>query len=624
MLSPMQRRLLRWRALAAVFSFAAACEVPAERPPEAPAVTATAPEPSAEPKGPGPSREEALSRGMALAARWNKAPHFERGPLAAWLRDERLEEAEILRVLGALAGPCLEEQRGGGPACLALDARATDLGSATWALAELLAELADEAPGERPATKLLVRLAARGYTGAHGSITRLLMRRMTSRLGPCAPPGEAEIRAARDALADFAVIEAAPRAQGGALAARKPAPRELDDLAYFMASVAGGGPEVGAAAEDWAAPQLPEGHPDRVSRAALREAMKRALLDGDVAGHARAGEAILRSLGYPDRVRMTEDGPDAGHGAISSLMRDLARSLEILGRLEQSEALYRRAATLLPVDRRDQIAGVIRSVEPRLGCRGVVAERLFAAELDVYEVYGPERLAASGFDVARVYAGALPTLGRDEPASVERALRSEPALAAAAERFARLGPEAWAKRVRAVAGYADTARGAGFDRLVALTERVPAPALVDVLGVIGVLAEDVGPDPCLPSDGSSGSRAGNRERRTVHPVMRRCETRIGKDRITRAVNQIASLSGHADWTVREAVAVALGDLGSPLGLGALQRLASDPFDAGGQVCRGSAPQVCEPNHPVARAGREARDAVRELDKLRAKQRAQAR
>src|SRR5262249_6029068 len=117
-----------------------------------------------------------------------------------------------------------------------------------------------------------------------------------------------------------------------------------------------------------------------------------------------------------------------------------------------------------------QIEGVIRTVERLRGCRAVATERLFS--VDRAGPYGAERLAKSGFDVARLYTGALLTLGRDDAAETQRLLQALPSRAPEAlARAARLGPEAWATRVRAIAGYADAAGRAGIDRLLEIAEQ---------------------------------------------------------------------------------------------------------------------------------------------------------
>jgi hypothetical protein len=78
-----------------------------------------------------------------------------------------------------------------------------------------------------------------------------------------------------------------------------------------------------------------------------------------------------------------------------------------------------------------------------------------------------------------------------------------------------------------------------------------------------------------------------------------------------------------DASVRQEVARTLGRLGAARSRPVLQALLDDRFDAGGQVCtqRGSAPEVCERNRPVALAARDALEALKQAAEARAKERA---
>jgi hypothetical protein len=595
-------------------------------------VVAAAP-PSAPPAEPLLPRDEALAQGRALAASWKDSPS-DAQELATWLR--ALDEAQVRRVLTALAHPCLEARDREAPACHELAEGKADEGVALMMVA-LLGELADPSPLGGATTRLLVRLDARGLWGAGSAAERILERRMLAHLGTCAPPSAAEIDAARRSLGDLALLtpgDATVTPPGATVAARWPTAAELDDLAYFYATVADSGPEVGSAPEATGAKELPAGHPDLEARARMREEARAALLDGALERHVDAAEAYLRTLGYPGPLRLAEEGDERWGGAGASyVLRDTARSAELLGRYELAEALYRRAApgggmcgTSTPTRHDEQIKGAIRAAEQRRGCRGAVADRLFTVASDGHHAYGPERLASAGFDVPRLYAAALLTLGRDDAAAVERALQVLPSRAGeASARLSRLGPEAWATRVRAVPGYADTAKGAGLDRLFGLAERGPADARAPSLLAIGVLLEDHGPDPCRPRRTIWGSsHSSSRLERRVRGVMDVCATRLDGKTVDAAVRRLAAPAADPDPGVREAAARALGQLGSPRARPALARLARDPFDNGGKVCttRNGGPEVCEPNRPVALAARDALEALARAEKARAEQRLQ--
>jgi hypothetical protein len=319
-----------------------------------------------------------------------------------------------------------------------------------------------------------------------------------------------------------------------------------------------------------------------------------------------------------------------GSGA-SYLMREAARSAELLGRYDLAEALYRRAlpgggmcGTTVHLRLAAQIAGAVRAAEQRGGCRTAVVERLYAlARADT--PYGTDSLARAGFDVPRLYAGALLMSGRDDVAALERALLALPSRSAeAVARLTRLGQEAWATRVRALEGYADTAKGAALPWLMALAAQGGATTRTEALHALGALAEDRGYDPCVPTRLGRiwGTHSGD-GRREVRGIMQDCKTRLRAPTIDDLVQRVEAMAKDSDASVREAVANTLGRLGATRSRPVLKALSDDRFDAGGQVCtqRGSEPQVCERNRPVALAAREALDALKRADEARAKQQA---
>ncbi len=626
-------------ALARALSLAAvvisACAPPAAPRAAAPPVVAIArPAPAiaaAEPARPGTkaaplSRAEAVARGRQLAEEWSKAEGLGEPERAAWIARAAGDEGDVRRVIEAIFADCLgsTEDR---PAACELQGDDAPLAETLF---ERLRETGDPAAPGGPSLRLFVRLSTRGAWRAEVVLGRLLERRMQASLGPCAPPTAAEIEAARGDLDDLAVT-LPRRSPSGAVEARWPTEAERDDLAYLYAVVGDAGPEVGSAREDTSAPPLAEGHPDLAARARLREAERAALRAGDLEGHARAAEAYLRTLGYPGPLRLAEESDARWGGAGASyLLRDLARSAEILGRYAIAEALYRRAqpgggmcGTSTPSVRRGQIEGAIRAAELGRGCRPVAAERLYAVSTHAPHSYDPDRLALAGFDVPRLYGAALMLLGREEPARLERALAALPERSAdALARLARRGPEAWGARVRALPGYADAAGGQAVGRLLAIAEDGADEARTAAIAALGSIARDRGWDPCIPTVVMRGfGHSGSLHERRVRGVMDRCATRLDAAAIRRLVTRVAKLAGDPSPAVREAAAHALGHLGAPTARGTLVALTRDPFDAGGERCTStdSGPPTCERNRPVAFAAREALTALAKADAMRAEQ-----
>jgi hypothetical protein len=492
---------------------------------------------------------------------------------------------------------CLEQQTRDAEACKPLIVLSPNEDETAQTLIEIAGEIADTAPGENATVRLLLRLEARGAWRASMAIERVLERRMLEHLGACAPPGAEELEATRALLAG--VLVRLP-AGGG----RAPTPAELSDLAYLHASLRLAGPEVGASAEDETAPALSSAS-ELERRAAMRAAMRAALVDGDVARHAEASEAYLAALGFPGPMRVAEDGDGRWGGAgFSYALRDWARSAEILGRYGVAASLRRRAApgggmcgTSTNSVRNGQIEGVIRAEEQRDGCRAVVAERLFAVSLDLAHAYGPERLAQAGFDVARLYRAALLDVGSEVD---------------------------WAARLRAIAGYADVAGRDAIPVILALAEAGPSAQRIEALEVLGRLVANHGIDPCRPASFGFGRGSSHGERQ-VSSIMTRCETKLDDRSLSALVGRIAKLATDADPGVRESVAHALGRTASPRARAALEKLSRDSFDVGGRVCTSttsgttSGPQVCEPNRPVKFAAKEGLEQLAKAQEARQRQ-----
>lgn len=602
---------------------------PAPPPPPAPPVVPVPPPTAAvtaiaAPEEPKMPREEALARALSLATEW-AAVRWNEEKMIAWIGERGLDETHVRRMLEGVARPCLDGRARDTDACKELGEDTKDVGKAAYMLVDVLAELANPTALTGPSVRVLVRLDARGYWRGDKGVERILERRMEASAGACKPPSTAEIDAAKQSIGDLAVITPEPR---------WPSAAELDELAYFYAAIAAAGPIVGHGQETIGAP-LPPDHPDFAERKRLADEMRDALLDGDLPEHARASDAYLRTLGYPGPLRLAQEGDMRWGGAGASfVMRDAARTAEILGHYDLAESLYRRAnpggggcGTSVDFRRDDQIRGAIRSAEMRAGCRAALAERLYTIEGDLRHVYDTARLTKAGFDVPRLYAGALLTIGRDDAAALDRAIKALPTRSnEAAARFAKLGPEAWSARVRALPGYADTARDASLDRLLLFAERGAPGVRAEAMSAIGRLAEDRGNDPCLDTGLRFSFRGWSRSDRQVRSAMNDCSTRIPAKTVDGALARIAAMAGDPDAGVREAVAVALGRLGSQKAKTALTKLAKDTFDAGGTVCvqRDDGPQICGPNRPVARAAEDALKKLGEAETHRREQRASAR
>jgi hypothetical protein len=496
---------------------------------------------------------------------------------AAALVAAGLDRRELVRLLDDLVAAC------GQAPCLAL-ARHEPARHLSRALGSL------GTPADAP---VLLRLDAHGVYAAKDALTAILTRAMADAVprARCDPPSAAEIAAARADLHDFAVL----RHHNGRLRAEAPTAAELDDLAYFFAAIADAGSAVGHAAEASAGSPLQPAPPDPESdrlAALATEARAR----GDVDGLVRHARAYLERLGFPGPLLGAAESAWAWGGArYSYVLRDLALGAELRGEPELAGPLYRRAnpgggmcGTSDSARWAEQVRGTIRSAERAGDCRPAVAERLldldgrwdrWSANLGSAASYGPARLAAAGFDLARLYRGALLTAGRDEAPAVVRAALArapEPLRAAALARLERRGPEAWEARVFAIEGLADTAGRAGLDELV---RRLPTLAPAQrrrALAAIGQAAERPGADPCDPDDLSIyGASLSNVWSRHVSPLGVDCATVLRLGDAAALARALTPWLADPDPDVREAAAVALGLIGHRAALPALRAARRD-------------------------------------------------
>ena len=331
----------------------------------------------------------------------------------------------------------------------------------------------------------------------------------------CQPPTPDELTRAATELADFMVV----RMRTGVLTAEPLTAHEREDLAYFLVSVGSAGPEVGAPAEATRSnPMKPAtpGAPDQL-RAELLIQLRAATHIGDLAAALATGKRYLATLDYPAAMDSAADAEHAWGGARHSfVMRELAGLAELGGDLFLAHDLYRRAnpgggmcGTSYWSYWKDQVGGVIRTTE-RLGdCRPAIAERLLDIELndgndtDVPDPMGigTSRLTAAGFDLPRLFRGAMLTLGRADGAALRRALEAAPAplRSAALARLARRGREDWGRRVYAIEGLAATGDLRTLTALAALLDTLTPRDQARVAATIGEAAQRPWVDPCAPN-----------------------------------------------------------------------------------------------------------------------------
>ena len=566
--------------------------------------------PEDKPQKPAPTLEQAIAAVQAVVTR-AKLMDYGDPPLAERARAAKLDEATLLQLLADVVAAC--------PAAAKCAGLADD--AATRRLLDTLAVV-----GSIESAPTLLRLDARGIWSADSTLEAIATRLMAEAVprARCVPPDAAKIAATRAGLVDFLIVQT----HGRQAVARAPSPAELDDLAYFFAAVADNGPEVGGGTEGPQGNTLAGGATDP-ERDRLAEAVDVASRAGDIAGIVRDGEAYLQRLGFPGPLdRAAEDRWMWGGARFSYMLRDVARARELLGDHARAGELYRRAepgggmcGTSVSSRWTEQVRGAIRSAERGGDCRVAIAERLLDVDGPRHEWsntpetadYGPARLARAGFDVPRLYRGALSTAGRDlEPKSLRAALERapEPLRGPALARLQAAGPEAWERRIQGVQGFADLAGRAALPVLVGLLPSATPELRPRVLRAIGALGARPSEDPCDPEP-TGGEMSGSSEwERHITPLGERCETAL---RLHEAGPLTLSL---APWLkdpvpeTRTAAAEAMGALGHRAALPALRAQATDPHKTG-TICREN---VCEPHYPVREAAREASAHIKERSK----------
>ncbi|RKH06546.1 HEAT repeat domain-containing protein [Corallococcus carmarthensis] len=466
---------------------------------------------------------------------------------------------------------------------------------------------------------LLRQLDARGSFEAAYAREALKTRLMTQALAtrPCAPPSNEDVTGELARLGDFAAL----RVEGGKLVAVRPTPKELGDLAYFLVAVRDAGPPVGETQEpgsDWRKPAQSNASLD----AAYAE-LKSARLQGDLRGMDAAARRYLVLLGYPAPLKASEENTYGWHASRYTLvMREWAEVQEELGAFGEAAALYRRVSpgdgacgTGWDIALQEQILGVIRATEQHAGCRGVVAERLLDVDdmsrlSNALSPYGPERLREAGFDLPRLYRGALVTRHRDmPPEELQRVLSAapEPLRTDALRRLQERGPEAWEKQVLALEGFADVGQRDALEPLFVLAVSSMGETQHRAVAALSDLVERPQRDPCAKNELLVGDGFESDGKRFIHKLGAQCATALKPRERDALATRLLPLLKSKDGQTREATVKALGRLGSPLAIPRLRQLDKDPYSEGFYLSDDQTRQI-----PIYRVREAAAEALKRL------------
>ena len=450
----------------------------------------------------------------------------------------------------------------------------------------------------------------------------------------CEPPRQKDVDDLKRRLVDFAVVYE----RRGRLAARLATDQELSDLAYFLVAVDRAGPEVGAGLAQT------ERELSNEERSRLRDDFGAVLRTGDARAVVSRGHELFEAFGLgavattPQTMRRSARTVPSGQ--LSEIMRGVARAHEQRSEFEEAEVLYRGAneggficGTGNSARWKSQVKGAIRAAELDGRCLSVVAEHLLDIEPH-RPVYGPKRLTDAGFDLARLYRGALVTLNRGADRPLPRrlggpkpddeldrlrltfeALPPEPRQRAV-HRLSMAGRQDWERRVHALEGFADVAQAKALPALVRAADEGVTDIQIRALDAIGALARKPDRDPCgaFGGLGTGSGSFGHKWRRKIRSMSRTCEGMLTKGETRLVVRKLSKHLRNARPRVRVAAARALGEVGAPSSLGALRRLLADPYNANQQSCD-RRPQMCSPVFPVRRAAQSAIDRIKKLAKV---------
>jgi len=527
----------------------------------------------------------------ALALKSASAYGEQRVQLVSQATAMGLDEPRILGRLGSLYATCLPKTECHGSAPREADG-----------LFRLLEDL-----GTERSLSLLTRLEARGVSDATRTRERVLERLMVLATAktPCTPPTPEQVAATRATLSDFFVV----RPEGDALRARPATPAELDDLASFLAAIREELPPGRTASRPFV-----RDPPASAERDRLFENLRAARRAGDIAAVAANARAYLQTLGYPGEIRSEEDAAGTFHGARYTLvLRHLELAAEELGQFEEAATLYRMpernsCGNYSGMRFLEKQRGILRTEERLRGCGRVVSIRMAAIEGTTPwrrpTPYGPERLRDAGFDVLRLYRGALVTTFRGHWRLEEAFAALPDGGTAALARLKTKGEEDWASTTSAVEGFADVGRREALPKLVELA----GLGVYEALKSIGTLARRPETNPCSATERFPFRHAQDFVR-AIRPLADSCETQLSPEEAAALAQQILPLAEREEPHRTTAIEV-LGDIGSPAVVPALTRMLDDPTTG----CE-TKPKTesCEPSHPIRTAAAKALERIAKVE-----------
>ncbi len=390
-----------------------------------------------------------------------------------------------------------------------------------------------------PASILLDRL---GFYEASMAIDRILERKAEEEMSPgsCVPPTAADVIREKARLKDFIVFDW----QKDRLSGRSLLPDEQQDAAYFFAAVLQNGREIKNLRTDFskapAACNLSAPKPMAGALRRLSEEARQATEAHNIPALVRAIRTFSEAL-FTMEVDVDFE-PCLGdvNSWTSADFRDMAALSEALGLLDAADFLYRvpvpdsgSHVTSDDFNWETQVKGLIRVSERADRCNRVVAERLLSIDgpLEEWSLfdYGPDRLAKAGYDLPRIYRGAVLTRNREylsaEPETTIENLQGS-LLSSFRARFQKMGIEDWERRTFAAEGLIGTQKRPALIETIDLLSKLYPKSRSAVMIALGERAHRLTVGECKEDESMGVGSGGMLWWRKVRSVGVSCPDRL--------------------------------------------------------------------------------------------------
>jgi hypothetical protein len=438
-----------------------------------------------------------------------------------------------------------------------------------------------------PALILFDRL---GFFEAGMAVERILERNAEEEMSPgsCMPPTPEDVVRAAGRQNGLVVFDW----QKDRVIARELLPDEQNAAAYFFAAVLQNGREIKNLRTDVSeaepvACDTPSPQPMDNALASLSDAADKSTTAHDTPALVRAARTFGDTL-FTSKVDVDfEACLGTADPETSADFRDMAALSEAQGLLDAADFLYRVAipgggacSTSDDSFWETQVKGLIRVSERAGRCNRIVAERLLSIDGPVEEWnlfdYGPSRLQKAGFDLLRLYRGAVLTRNREylplDPDLVtnglQRALRTRVRV-----RLRDMGREDWERRTFALEGLLDTLGRPALNEIIDLLPVLHPKSRAPIIAALGEFAYRITVGECKEEEYLVSGNDSSAWRRKVRSQGSACPNRFRDNEADALAEKLAPYLDDKEEVVRRSTVTALKQIASFLSIDALKKKA---------------------------------------------------